>query len=170
MSILSHFWSPLSTSLVVPNTYLGAGEVFRTDFSGDGTVQDPIPGTHVGNFNRGISASNINRVLTNYNNTAALNLTSAGQVLVQNGLFTAAELGVSDTLCYNNPNNQPVNSLCAIAPPVSLAPPDQVNLAWLRALDLKLAWSYRIRERMVIQPSAGFRSATATSCRNELTR
>jgi hypothetical protein len=141
LSVMSHFWSPLSTSLVVPNTNLGPGEIFRTDFTGDGTVQDPIPGTHVGSFDRGINASNINRMLTNYNNT---------------GLFTSAQLGVGNALCYNNPNNLPVNSLCAVAPPVPLAPPGQVNLAWLRALDFKVAWSYTIREGIAIQPSAGF--------------
>jgi len=156
LSLISHFWSPLSTSLVVPNTNLGPGEIFRTDFTGDGTVQDLVPGTHVGSFDRGINGSNINRVLTNYNNTVALNLTPAGEVLVQNGLFTAAQLGVGDTLCYNNPNNLPMNSLCAVAPPVPLAPPRQVNLAWLRALDMKVAWSYTIRERITLQPSVGF--------------
>jgi hypothetical protein len=156
LSVVSHFWSPLSTSLVVPNTNLGPGEIFRTDFTGDGTVQDPLPGTHVGSFDRGINGSNINRVLTNYNNTVALNLTPAGQMLVQNGLFTSPQLGVGNALCYNNPNNMPVNSLCAVAPPVPLAPPGQVNLAWLRALDLKVAWSYTIRERIAIQPSIGF--------------
>ena len=156
LSLISHFWSPLSTSLIVPNTNLGPGEIFRTDFTGDGTVQDPVPGTRVGSFDRGIDASNINRVLTDYNNTVALNLTPAGQVLVQNGLFTPAQLGVGNALCYKNPNNQPVNSLCAIAPPVPLAPAGQVNLSWLRALDLKIAWSYAIREGITIQPSAGF--------------
>jgi len=156
LSILSHFWSPLSTSLVTPFTNLGRGEIFRTDFTGDGTFQDPIPRTHVGSFDRGINASNINKVLTNYNNTAALNLTPAGQVLLQNGLFTAAQLGVGDSLCYNNPNNLPVNSLCAIAPTVPLAPTGQVNLAWLRALDLKVSWSHRIRETLTLQPSVGF--------------
>jgi Carboxypeptidase regulatory-like domain len=158
LSLISHFWSPLSNSLVVPNTNLGAGEIFRTDFTGDGTIQDPVPGTHVGSFDRGINASNINRVLTNYNNNVALQLTPAGQVLVKNGLFTAAQLGVGDALCYSNANNLPVKSksLCAVAPPVPPAPPGQVNLSWLRALDLKIAWSYAIREGIVIQPSAGF--------------
>jgi hypothetical protein len=156
VSVMAHFWSPLSTSLVVPNTALGPGEIFRTDFTGDGTVQDPVSGTHVGSFGRGINASNINRVLTNYNNTVALQLTPAGQVLVQNGLFTAAQLGVGDALCYNNPNNLPVNSLCAVAPPVPLAPSGQVNLSWLRALDLKIAWSYTIREGLAMQPTVAF--------------
>jgi len=118
-------------------------------------VQDPIPGTHVGNFDRGINASNINPLLANYNSNVALQLTPAGHVLVQNGLFTPAQLGVGDSLCYNNPNNLPVNSLCAVAPPVPLAPPGQVNLSWLRALDLKVAWSYKIRESLTVQPSAG---------------
>jgi hypothetical protein len=156
LSVVSHFWSPLSTSLIVPNTNLGPGEIFRTDYTGDGTVEDPIPGTHVGSFDRGINASNINRVLTNYNKSVALQLTPAGQVLVQNGLFTSAQLGVGDSLCYNNPNNLPANSLCAVAPPVPLAPPGQVSLSWLRALDFKLAWSYTIREGITIQPNAGF--------------
>ena len=155
LSILSHFWSPLSTSLVVPTTNLGRGEIFRTDFTGDGTVQDPIPGTHVGSFDRGVNASNINNVLMSYNNTTALHLTPAGQVLLQNGLFTAAQLGVGDSLCYNNPSNLPANSLCAIAPPVPLAPPGEVNLSWLRALDLKVTWSHTIREGSV-EPSIGF--------------
>ena len=56
VSMISHFWSPLAVSVVVPNTNLGPGEIFRTDFTGDGTVQDPMPGTTVGNFDRGINA------------------------------------------------------------------------------------------------------------------
>jgi hypothetical protein len=41
LSLMSHFWSPLSTSLVVPNTNVGPGEIFRTDFTGDGSVGGP---------------------------------------------------------------------------------------------------------------------------------
>jgi hypothetical protein len=156
VSILAHFWSPLSTSLVVPSTNRVTGEIFRTDFTGDGTSSDLVPGTHVGSFDRSINASNINTVLENYNSTIALHLTPAGQVLLQNGLFTAAQLGVGDSLCYTNPGNLPAHSLCAVAPPVTLAPPGQVDLSWLRALDLRLSWSHKLGEHLTLQPSASF--------------
>jgi hypothetical protein len=140
LGLIGHFWSPLSTSLVVPNTNLGPGEIFRTDFTGDGTVQDLIPGTHVGSFDRGIDALNINKLIANYNNTYANLATPAGNVLIQNGLFTLTQL----------------RALGAVAPSVPLASPGEVNLSWLRAFDLKFSWSYKIRERLSVQPSVGF--------------
>jgi hypothetical protein len=140
LSAIGHFWSPLSTLLIVPNTNLGPGEIFRTDFTGDGTIQDPLPGTRVGSFDRGIGASNINRVLSHYNNTYANKPTPAGQVLVSNGLFTPDQL----------------QRLGAVAPSVPLAPPGQVNLSWLRALDSKVAWSSTIRDKLTVQLSVGF--------------
>ena len=140
IGMMAHFYSPLSTTLTVPNTATGAGEIFRTDFTGDGTTQDPIPGTHVGSFDRGINASNINSVISNYNNTVAGQPTPAGQVLIQNGLMTQAQLV----------------SLGAVAPTVPLAPPDQVNYAWLRTLDTTIAWQYSIKERVTIKPQVSF--------------
>jgi hypothetical protein len=140
LGLISHFYSPLSTTLTVPNTGSGAGEIFRTDFTGDGTVQDPVPGTTVGNFMRGINASNINTTLNNYNNNVAGKPTPAGQTVIAAGLMSASQLA----------------ALGAVAPTVPLAPGDQVNLAWLRALDMTVAWTYTIKERVTIKPSIGF--------------
>jgi carboxypeptidase family protein len=139
LSVISHFWSPLSTSLVVPSTNR-PGEIFRTDFTGDGTIQDLVPGTHVGSFDRGINASNINNVIANYNTMSANQPTPAGHVLIQNGLFSTTQL----------------QQLGAVAPTLVPAPPGQVNLSWLRAFDMKVGWSYQIGERFTVQPSAGF--------------
>lgn len=139
-STILHFYSPLSTSLIVPNTNNGRGEIFRTDFTGDGTVQDPIPGTNVGSFDRGVNAGNINNVIANYNNNVAGKPTPAGQVLITNGIFTAGQL----------------NALGGVAPPVPAAPPGQVNLAWLRALDLNVSWSHTFAEHITVEPSVGF--------------
>jgi hypothetical protein len=150
VSMISHFWSPLAVSVIVPNTNLGPGEIFRTDFTGDGTVQDPMPGTHVGNFDRGINASNLNAAITNYNNTYAGQPTPAGQVLIQNGLFTLAQLQQIGASTLGQPFGD------GVAPAVPLAPPGQVNLAWLRAFDLKLTWIHTFGERFTVQPSVGF--------------
>src|SRR5260370_6337354 len=48
MGLMSHSYSPLSTTLTVPNTAKGADEIFRTDFSGAGTTPYPLPETPVG--------------------------------------------------------------------------------------------------------------------------
>jgi hypothetical protein len=139
LGLMSHFYSPLSTTLTVPNTATGAGEIFRTDFTGDGTTQDPLPGTHVGSFGRGISAANINTAITNYNQIYAGKPTPAGNVLIQNGLMTATQL----------------QELGGVAPYVPLAPEGQVNMSWLKALDATVAYTYSFRERFKIQPSVG---------------
>jgi hypothetical protein len=47
-------------------------------------------------------------------------------------------------------------ALGGVAPTLPLAPPDQVNLVWLRTMDMTLAWTYTIKERLTIRPSVGF--------------
>ncbi len=138
LGIISHFYSPLAEPLIVSNSGLGNGEIFRTDFTGDGTTQDPMPGTKTGAFGRSVSASGLGALINNYNQTFGGEPTPAGQVLVSNGLFSVAQL----------------QALQGVAPFISAPPQGQVGLAWLRAFDLTLAWHHTFRERYTIEPSA----------------
>jgi len=140
VGLIGHFWSPLAVPTVVPNTGLGAGEIFRTDFTGDGSVEDPMPGTKFGQFGRGTNASNINNLISNYNTKYGNQPTPAGQVLVAGGLMTAAQL----------------QALGGVAPLLPTAPADQANFPWLRAFDFNIGWKYAIKERVTIEPSVNF--------------
>lgn len=152
--LIAHFYSPLSSAIVAPN--LGdIGETYRTDFTGDGTVGDPVPGTHLGQFERGTDASSLVGLINRYNSAVAGQPTPAGNVLVKNGLMTASQLallgGVAPHVCLPPP---------AVDPDPSCSAPDspgnQVNFSWLRAMDLKLAWSHTFHDRFTIEPSVGF--------------
>ncbi len=138
-SIVSHFYSGLPVSLTVPNTGIGAGEIFRTDFTGDGTVNDLLPGTNVGAFNRQFGVSGLAAAIQNYNSTIANQPTPAGQVLINNGLFTLAQL----------------QALGGVAPTITPPPAGQVGMSDLRAFDLKFSWDHKFRERFEIEPSVG---------------
>jgi len=159
IEMISHFYSPLSSGLISPN-FGSAGEIFRTDFTGDGTVGDPIPGTHLGQFDRGVDASNLNKTITAYNTNTANTATPAGNVLINHGLMTLSQLqqlgGVAPQICLAPPavDTDPscignVNS-----------PSSQQNYSWLRALDFRLAWRHTLLKRalnegLTIEPSVG---------------
>ncbi len=139
LSILSHFYSPLSSAIVAPN-FGDSAEIFRTDFTGDGSVGDPLPGTHLGQFDRGTNASNLNALISRYNTTQGGQPTPAGNVLIQNGVMTPDDLA----------------NLGGIAPVIDAAPAGQVNYTWLRALDFRLAWWHTFMDRLTIEPSVAF--------------
>jgi hypothetical protein len=145
LGIMSHFYSPLAITATVPNTGLGAGEIFRTDFTGSGVTQDPLPGTKEGSFDRSLNAGNINNAISSYNaQVAAGTPTPAGNVLIQNGLMTQADL-VALGGTYSG------------GVPLPLAPSDQVNYPWLKAFDATLAWSHSFLDgRLTIKPQIGF--------------
>jgi hypothetical protein len=159
LGTIFHFDSPLASALAVPTTGIGPGEIFRTDFTGDGTVGDPIPGTKQGSFMRSVSLGDLPNVVNNYNDTVADNLTPAGQLLVSQGLFTPQQLGVGNQLCVNNPAGVSAGAACAVAPLISPVVPGEVGLTWLKTFDMSLTWMGKvtIKEReLSIQPSASF--------------
>jgi TonB dependent receptor len=143
LGTIFHFDSPLASALAVPVTGNGAGEIFATDFTGDGTVGDPIPGTKQGSFMRGVSLGDLPNVVNNYNNTVANNPTPAGSVLISNGLFTLGQL----------------QALGGVAPALSPVVPGEVGLTWLKTFDLSLTWigKVNVREKeLSFEPSVNF--------------
>jgi hypothetical protein len=140
--IIGHFYSPLSTPIIAPNSGLGDGEIFRTDFTGDGTTQDPLPGTKTGSFMRSVSPSGLGAVINNFNQNVAGQPTPAGNVLIANGLFTLNQLQTP--------------GFGGVVQPLPAPAVGAVGLAWLKDVDMSLSWKYAIKERVTIQPGIGF--------------
>jgi len=113
------------------------GEIFRSDFTGDGSVGDPLPGTRLGSFGRSINVGGLNGVIGSYNSNVAGQATPAGQVLIQNNLFSLAQL----------------QAIGGVAQPIALAPSDQVGLYGLRAFDARFSWVHKFHERISVEPS-----------------
>src|ERR1700691_4947277 len=145
LGIMSHFYSPFAITATVPNTGLGAGEIFRTDFTGSGVTQDPLPGTKLGSFDRSLNAKNINGAISTYNAAVTAGTTTpAGNVLIQNGLMTQGDL-IALGGTYGG------------GVPLPLAPADQVNYPWLKAFDATIAWTHSFFDgRLTIKPQVGF--------------
>ena len=62
--------------------------------------------------------------------------TPAGQQLINNGLFTLAQL----------------QTLGGVMQSIQTAPPGAIGQSWLRAFDFGLSWGYKIKERVELRP------------------
>jgi hypothetical protein len=140
LSFIGHMFSPLAVTPFVQTDPGGAGgEIFRSDFTGDGTTGDVLPGANVGTVGRDVNGSGINALIQNYNTGVAGKLTPAGQVLVNNGLFSETQL----------------RSLGGVAQPIAEAPNDQLGLSWMKTVDFRFDWPISINERFKLHPSFG---------------
>jgi hypothetical protein len=150
IGFVGHFYSPLPATLYSFESG-SAGEIFRTDYNGSGvvdpgTANDPLPGTTIGSFGRSIQGVNgLTNFLNNYNTTIANQPTPAGQQLIQNGLFTLAQLQT--------------NGFGGVSPFISLPPTGQVSTYGLRAFDLKFSWVYKFKERLTLEPGVSLFNA-----------
>jgi hypothetical protein len=150
-SVIGHFYSPLPTTLFLAATGTPGG-MFVTGVNGDGTgdgysangtngtLGSILPGTNLGSYGRGINGSNINKVISNYNKNYAGKPTPAGQVLISQLGFTQTEL----------------TELGAVMPVVNSAPANEANNSWLRDLDYSMSWTYKVKERVELQPGVSF--------------
>jgi Carboxypeptidase regulatory-like domain len=143
-SIIGNFGSPAPTTLQLasPGGTTGTGEIFRSDLTGDGTVEDlfPINGGTVGQpgqFMRGVNGSSMTQAISKWNTIQAGTPTPAGQALVDAGLFRVDQLqalgGVKQTLA---------------APPAG-----EAGNSIYKEVSTVLSWPIRIKERFTLEPS-----------------
>jgi hypothetical protein len=132
---------PLVPSMLVPsgNSQATPGEIFRTDFNGDGTPGDLFPIRNPGSF-ESVSSGTLATDIANYNSTVAGALTPAGQALVLANLFTKSQLA----------------TLRGTTPYIVVPPAGQFSNQGLRSLDAAITWPLKLGERVNIEPSARF--------------
>ncbi len=137
LSMIANLASPLPLSLYVPQQDGGgvAGEIFRSDISGDGTVGDLVG--LIGSTGK-YSTTQLTQLLTYYNSTYAGKLTPAGQALTTANLFTGSQLV----------------QLGAYSPVIQGLPAHFAEATWLKTIDLRLSWPLRIGERVKLEPNA----------------
>jgi hypothetical protein len=145
IALIGHLKSPLSESLWILDQGR-FGEIYHTDFTGDGTTGDLLPGLPVGAFMRSIKPKDVTSVIEKYNNTVAGTILPAGQALINAGLFTKDQL----------------IALGAVADRIPLGPfadptiplTNRAGMGWLKTVDLKLSAPIKLRERVILEPSA----------------
>ncbi|HEX6772839.1 MAG TPA: carboxypeptidase regulatory-like domain-containing protein [Acidobacteriaceae bacterium] len=93
LGLIGHIYSSPATNLVMDTTTAGSsGQIFQTDYTGDGSIGDVFPGTNPGAMMRQVSNHNIGNLINRYNSTMANRLTPAGQTVVNSGLISAQQM------------------------------------------------------------------------------
>ena len=148
LTLMSRFDSPLATDLRLP-TRGGAGGLFQTDVTGDGTgdgsfgsngsLGDILPTTNVGDFGRTFGPRGLNGRITTFNTTQVGRLTPAGQGIVANTQMTQADLTA-------------LGGVINAGAPLQPSPAGAINQAWLKTFDAGLNWSYKFKERLELRP------------------
>jgi hypothetical protein len=93
VGLTGHISSSPATNLQGDVTTNGtAGQIFQTDYTGDGSIEDLFPGTNPGALMRQYNNKNIGTLISKYNAQDANHLTPAGQTLVSSGLISSAQM------------------------------------------------------------------------------
>ncbi len=149
LSVIAHLASPLPLSASVPQLDGGgvAGEIFRSDLTGDGTVGDQLPLTRIGSTGK-YSGSKVTNAIAYYDTNYAGRFTPAGQDLTNSGLFTAQQLlalGADAPLILGGNPSQAVQAL----------PGHYASATWLKTMDLRLSRPFQVGDRVTVVPNVG---------------
>ena len=134
--------APSVLTMAVPsgNPLATPGEIFRSDFRGDGTPGDIFPPKiNAGSFEPP-SGSGVYSAISTYNSTQAGQVTPAGLALVTAQILTASQLA----------------TLQGVKPFVVLPPTDQATNPWFKSFDTGVTWPLKVRESLVIEPRVTF--------------
>ena len=144
-SMIGQFASPLPLSVRIPQLNGGgvAGEIFRSDSTGDGTVGDLLPASGIGGSPGARTASDLHNAIKFYNSLFAGAPTPAGIALATPTQFAGALM-----------TPQQVVALGAVFPFIQDLPANAAEQTWLKTLDLRLSWPLHIGERVHIEPTA----------------
>jgi hypothetical protein len=142
LSMIAHVASPLPLSAYLPQQNGGgvAGEIFRSDVTGDGTVGDLLPATFIGSTGK-YSNSNLTKAIAYYDTNYGKGgnggnyLTPAGQDLLNSGLFSLNQLQL----------------LGAQPPLIQALPGHAAQATWLKTMDLRLSRPFQVGERMKLE-------------------
>ena len=113
--------APTVLSMAVPsgNSQTMAGEIFRTDFTGDGTTGDVFPPkTKAGTFDPPSGSSGIHNAISKYDANQAGLLTPAGQALVTANIISGFATGHAPrnaAVCGGAPAEPGVQSMVQVA-------------------------------------------------------
>jgi len=158
LNFITHFYTALPQTLTF-NAPGNTSDIYQYDTTGDGqTGFAPVPGSNVGSFGRDIKADGLNNFLQTYSTKFGNQITPAGQTLVANGYFSAAQL---QGLCAVTPSLAPINNCASAFPELQLqpAPTGQLGNSNFFTFDLRLGWAIKpIRrwERLNIEPQVAF--------------
>ena len=158
LSMVGHFYSPLPQNLLLPELTNG-GEIFASDWLGAGLgsagAPEPLPGTQIGQFQRGTNIDVLQTVINSYNHTYANNLTPAGACLVANNVPTGAHF-TCPGLISGPPVMTPSDMVALgwVMPTLGSVAPYALGIPWLKTMDMRASWPIKIKERVTIEPSA----------------
>jgi hypothetical protein len=145
--MIAQMASPLALSARLPqlNGGGGAGEIFRTDTTGDGTVGDLLFGTGIGGLG-GYSGNSLSKAIAFFNNNYAGRLTAAGGALASpnqvGGLTIPALMTIGQ-----------LTALGALIPFLQPVPAHAAGSPWLKTIDLRLSRPIHAGDRVVVEPN-----------------